>query len=217
MTKQESLLYAISVISTQPQTKTSSEAITILTEMAKSCKYIKWTKETVTEALDKWKVEHNRNPSVTDLFEPDMPKGETIKKLFDMAPSAFLNKYYPREHRKKAQTKYNLTTPNEYKEIFFEQYYKHKPTSSTEYETKRDIGTPSWTTIASHNGVNTWNNLLSLFELKKFPKKTATLNNRNFTITTHNQSYDELSSLLEERNETLKQIAELINKGKNKM
>lgn len=91
MTQQEALYYAISVIEKQPESKAGKSAVNILLKMAKSCKYIKWTKESIIQTLDDWKTKHGRNPSVTDLSEPDMPNGATIKKLFDMKPSAFLN------------------------------------------------------------------------------------------------------------------------------
>jgi hypothetical protein len=55
----------------------------------------KWTKELVFKELNKWKQEHGRNPTVTNLVEPGMPKAITIQKLFDMRASAFLNIYYP--------------------------------------------------------------------------------------------------------------------------
>lgn len=209
MTKQQSLLYAIKILTQQPPTKSTTAAIQVLTKMAASCVYIKWTKESVIIALDKWKSEHNRNPTVTDLSEPDMPKGDTIKKLFNVKPSVFLSKYYPSEQRKTPKTKYNIITPEEYKEIFLEQYHKHKPTSSKQYDNQRDINTPCWTTIALHNGVSTWNNLISKFGVEKYYRKPPEPIKREYTVTTHNISLDRLSDLLEERNKELKKLTNM--------
>lgn len=209
MTRQEALYYAISAIEQQPESEAGKRAIDVLLKMAESCKYIKWTKETVIQALDNWKIEHGRNPSVTDLSEPDMPKGTTIKKLFDMKPSAFLNMYYPREHKKKATTKYDLMSLEEYKSIFVEQYQKHKPTSSKQYDSLRDVSTPSWNTIAIRCGLTTWNELLSFSKVERYSRVSGISQNREYTVTVYNPTYEKMVKLLEEQKEDLAKISKM--------
>lgn len=209
MTQQEALYYAISVIKQQPETKAGNNAIEVLSNMTKSCRYIKWTEETVRQALDDWKAEHNRNPSVTDLSEPEMPKGTTIKKLFDMSPSAFLNIYYPREHPKKSVSKYNLLTEEDYKNIFIKQYQKHKPTSARKYDSLRDKGTPAWTTIILHCGLKTWEELIQFSGVKRYSKISKTYQPREYTVISHNPTYEKLVKLLEEQKEDLAKITKI--------
>ena len=209
MTRQEALHYAIFTLQQQPPSKKRNDAVNILLQMAESCKYIKWTKDNVIQALDNWKAEHGRNPSVTDLSEPDMPKGTTIKKLFDMSPSAFMNLYYPRKQNKKPTNKYNLMLPDDYKKIFVKQYQKHSPTSARQYDALRDKGTPSWTTIIFHCGLKTWSELLSFADVEKCSKSIEDIHNRKFTVISHNPSYEKMVKLIEEQKASLAKISKI--------
>lgn len=160
--RQQSLQIAISAIKQLPETPENTQAIERLEGILSDCKITGtyWTKEKVFEALNKWRDEHGRNPSVTNLSEPGMPPSSTIQRLFDMKGSAFLNIYYPRTTRAESKSKYTVKSEQEWIENFVEQFNKIKPSSASDYNAKREKGTPAWATIAKYLNLSTWHELL---------------------------------------------------------
>ena len=152
---------AIQAIEQLPSSEKNKQAIIRLTNM-KQDKYIHWTKESVFKQLDDWVKTHNRNPTVTNLTETNMPKAVTIQKLFDMKASAFLRIYYPSEKHKANTNKYSIKTKEEWISDFTHQFNKIQPYSAKDYDTKRDKSSPTWLTIARYLNVSTWNELLEL-------------------------------------------------------
>lgn len=151
---------AVDAIKQLPQSPENEQAIERLLNM-KSDRYIHWTREMVKDRLDKWAVEHGRNPTVTNLAEPDMPKAVTIQRLFDMRASAFLNIYYPSGTSKRRNTsRYTVKTEEEWVEDFVRQFNEIKPRSAKDYNAKRDEGTPTWLTIAKYLDLSTWRELV---------------------------------------------------------
>ena len=190
----QALNIAISAINQLPDSEQNKQAIERLENMKKD-KYIRWTKEMVFEQLDKWKSVHNRNPTVTDLVESDMPKVITIKKLFDMRASAFLNIYYPRTANKHSTSKYSIKTKQEWVDNFIEEFNRIQPQSSKDYNAKRDPDSPTWLTIARYLGLSTWGSLLEYTHLK-IPKQDTT---RHYTVTSTSSLYNKLEALLNEK------------------
>lgn len=199
MTHKEALSYAISAIEQLPRSKSGDEAILILDRISESCRYIRWTQESVFEALNQWKKEHGRNPIVSDLSEPNMPKKVTVKRLFNMNPSSFLNLYYPREKKKKPLSKYEGLSKEDHIAIFIAQYQKHKPKSSKEYDLFRDSDTPMWLTVARHCGITKWSELLALTGVERYGRVSDTSTSRSYKVFVHNPSFDKVVELLEER------------------
>ncbi len=158
----EALKIAIEAIKQLPQTNENKQAIERLEGIIADCKImgIYWTKEKVFEVLNKWRDEHGRNPSVTNLMEPEMPPPSTIQRLFDMSGSAFLNIYYPRSDKSKRKNKYSIKTEQEWIEDFVEQFNKIQPVSADDYNAKREKNTPTWNTIARYLNLSTWHELL---------------------------------------------------------
>lgn len=196
----QALEIAISAIQQLPDTEENRQAIIRLSNMKSQDRYIHWTKELVFEYLDKWKIEHDRNPTVTTLTEPNMPKYTTIQKLFNMKASAFLNIYYPSEERKPMTTKYTVKTEQEWIDDFKEQFDKIQPKSANDYNNKRDKSTPTWLTIARYLGVTKWTELIKITKVntKCLQIKEPYLP-RNFTVDSTNSLYNKLERLLEER------------------
>lgn len=156
----EAINIAVSAIKQLPQSPENEQAIERLLNM-KSDRYINWTREMVKERLDKWAAEHGRNPTVTNLAEPDMPKAVTIQRLFDMRASAFLNIYYPSGTSKRRNTsRYTVKTEEEWVEDFVRQFNEIKPCSAADYNAKRAEATPTWLTIARYLGLSTWGGLV---------------------------------------------------------
>ncbi len=201
MTRKEALSYAIQAIEQLPRSEFGDEAIQILNRISESCRYIRWTQESVFEALDQWKKEHGRNPTVSDLAEPDMPKKGTVKRLFDMNASEFLKLHYPKERKKKPQSKYAAFSGEDYLALFIAQYQKHKPKSSKEYDLFRDSDTPMWLTVARHCGITKWSELLVLTGVERYGRVSDTSTSRSYKVFVHNPSFDKVVELLEERKE----------------
>lgn len=200
MTRKEALSYAISAINQLPQSDAGNEAILILTRISESCQYIEWTKEKVFEKLNQWKEEHGRNPTVADLSEPGMPKKATVKRLFNMNPSSFMNLYYPKEKRKPT-AKYAGYTDDDYVAAFKVQYQKIKPKSSKEYDLFREPNTPMWLTVARHCGVTKWSDLLALTEVKRYGRVSDTGKSRSYKVCVSDPSFEKMVELMEERRE----------------
>ncbi|MCM1168195.1 MAG: hypothetical protein NC299_18440 [Lachnospiraceae bacterium] len=160
--RKEALKIAINAIRKLPETYENKQAIERLEGMLEDCKLtgVFWTKEKVLNVLNKWKDEHGRNPSVTNLMEPDMPSPTTIQKLFDMSSSAFLNIYYPRSEKTKRKNKYTTKTEREWVKDFVEQFNKIQPCSADDYNAKRDKTSPTWQTIARYLSLSTWRELV---------------------------------------------------------
>ncbi len=210
MKQKEAIQHAITVIKNHPEELSKNirrDVLDILLKLSKKDNYIKWTKESVEKALQDWKTKNGRNPTVTDLKEINMPKGETFKRIFGMLPATYLRMYYPSANKKKPVTKYSLLSPEEYLNIFITQYNKHKPTSSKEYDKMKDVGTPCWATTAHYCGLQKWLELLDYAKLKKFTRNNPLPIERKFTVTVNSPSYDKMVKLLEEQKEALSKMS----------
>ncbi|MCM1055137.1 MAG: hypothetical protein NC394_06410 [Bacteroides sp.] len=217
MKQKEALRHAIEIVKKHPDDLSPDvrgDVLDILSKLSKKDNYTVWTKESVIKALEDWRDKNGRNPTVTDLKEVNMPKGETFKRLFGMRPATYLGIYYPSMKRKKAVTKFTLISTEEYREIFISQYNKHRPSSSSNYNKLKDSGTPCWSTIAYHCGLKSWSELLDYTKVERVCKKIPLPIERKYTVTVNIPSYDKMSKLLEEQNKVLSGFGKkLINKN----
>lgn len=189
---------AISAIKLLPESEENKQAIIRLNNM-KQDRYINWTKELVFQYLDNWAKEHGRNPTVTNLVEPNMPKATTIQRLFDMKSSAFLNIYYPNNEKKANTSIYSIKTKQEWIDNFIQQFNRIQPKSAKEYDVKREKNTPTWLTIARYLNVATWKELLELTNLDvqclsnqyQFKPKT-----KQYSVNSTSSLYKKLEDLL---------------------
>ncbi len=197
ITTLEAIDIAIEAINQLPDTERNRQAIIRLTNM-KQDKYIHWTKEMVFQQLDKWKEDHGRNPTVTNLAEPNMPKSNAILKLFGMKASAFLNIYYPPENVKLPKTsKYTIRSEQEWIDGFIEQFNSIRPSSCKEYNVKRDKSTPTWLTIARYLNVSTWNELIELTGVDpSCLKNKSQYQTKQYTVDSTSSLYEKLEKLL---------------------
>lgn len=158
----QAIKMAIAAIEQLPETYERKQAVERLEGMINDYKVAGtyWTKEKVFEVLNQWRNEHGRNPTVTNLMEPGMPATTTIQKLFDMSGSAFLNIYYPHEKATKRKNKYSIKSEEEWIKDFVEQFNKIKPSSSSDYNAKRENDTPTWQTIARYLSLSSWQELI---------------------------------------------------------
>lgn len=195
ITRLRAIDIAISAINQLPDSNENRQAVERLLNIKNDCKAIIWTKESVRQALDEWAESHGRNPTVTDLVEPNMPKAVTIQKLFDMKASAFLNTYYTTEKRKPQSSRYSVRSREEWITDFKAQYNSIRPVSAKEYNVKRDNDSPTWLTVARYLGVATWKELLEMTGVRK----PSAENVSHFTVEHTSPAYEKISRLLEKR------------------
>lgn len=187
---------AVSAIKQLPDSIENRQAVERLLNIKSDCKAICWTKESVHQVLDEWAKIHGRNPTVTDLAEPNMPKAVTIKKLFDMKASAFLNIYYPTSIRR-SYGRYTFKSREEWVADFTEQFNRIYPSSAKDYNAKRDKDSPTWLTVARYLNVSTWSELLELTGLSKRTEEKVS----HLTVEHISPAYEKISRLLENRKE----------------
>lgn len=203
MTQREALDLTVEIIKDYEEkvlgkeTNTTQEIISMLLKMKSSAKMINWSKDLVFEVLNEWRDKHGRNPSATDLVEAGMPSSTVIKKVFDMKSSAFLKIYYPREKNKKATTKYSLFTNEDWASIFVEQYEKHKPVTSKEYDTLRDKDTPTWITIARNLNLTRWRELIEYTKVDCNIRESTPIKKEIFIVNSNAPLYEKLAELIE--------------------
>ena len=197
ITRLQAIDIAISAIRQLPDSSQNRQTIERLENIKNDCKAIDWTQETIRKALDDWAVVHGRNPTVTDLAEPNMPKAVTIQKLFDMKASAFLNIYYPSGRSKRNSSRYTVRTKEEWISDFVRQYNSISPASAKEYNAKRDKDSTTWLTIARYLNIATWNELLILTGVKRNVKSDDNI--RRYTVEHSSPSYEKISDLLKKR------------------
>lgn len=195
ITRCQAIDIAVSAIKQLPDSYENRQAVERLLNIKKDSKAISWTKKSVHQALDEWAAVHGRNPTVTDLAEPNMPKAVTVKKLFDMKASAFLNTYYPSEKKKARVGRYSHRTREEWISDFVSRYNSIRPSSAKEYNIRRDKNSPAWLTVARYLGVSTWKELLEITEVSK----KAANNASHFTVEQTSPAYEKISRLLENR------------------
>ncbi|MBP0957032.1 MAG: hypothetical protein J5997_06675 [Oscillospiraceae bacterium] len=197
ITRLQAIDIAISAINQLPDSKENRQAVMRLLNIKKDCKSIIWTKGSVRQALDEWAESHGRNPTVTDLVEPNMPKAVTIQKLFDMKASAFLNTYYSTEKRKTQSSRYSVRSREEWIADFTAQYNAIRPASAKEYDIKRDKDSPTWLTIARYLGVATWKDLLELTGARRGENEAENIS--HYTVEHSSPAYDKITELLAKR------------------
>ena len=144
--------------------KQQQEVLFLLNRMKTKDCYNKWDKESIIECLMKWKEEHGRPPTTTNLREVGMPHAATIQRFFDMTPSVFLKQLFPEliPFHRVVVNEWGFTTDQEWLDCFAEQFNKHicQDMSSKKYDVLRDENTPAWGTIARHCKIVGWLELM---------------------------------------------------------
>ncbi len=195
ITRPKAIEIAIDAISRLPDSNQNRQAIERLINLQNDCKAMNWTARTVHQVLSEWRDSHGRNPTVTDLTEPGMPKAVTIKKIFDMKASAFLNIYYPKENNRQKCSKYTVKPKEEWISDFVAEFNRIKPKSAKDYNAKRDPGSPTWLTIARYLKLSTWKDLLEITGVKKEKSEV----NHTYTVTHYSPAYTRIEELLKDR------------------
>ena len=170
MTTKDALDLAISILEKQATTAELTEAITLLQHLRKRDMVANWSKESIIAALDDWKEQHGRPPTVTNLIEPGMPGANIIQKHFGIRASAFMRGRYPPDNNPVPPiNRYGYKNCDDWISCFREQFLKHcneDGFSSKTYNMLKDKDTPLWMTIARHCGTTKWTKLMELAEVE---------------------------------------------------
>lgn len=165
VTIKKAMEMAIQALHEKEQTDEVQQAIHKLQRLAKRDLVAEWSQESIIEALENWRKEHDGAiPTVTTLVEPGMPGCNIIQKHFGMRASAFLRQQYPPKITPRYKpNRYGFTREQDWLDCFREQFQKHCNTegfSSKTYNTLRDKNTPLWATIAYNVGTSQWGELM---------------------------------------------------------
>ncbi len=170
MTTKDALELAISVLQENPQKAEYLEAIKLLQRLQKRDIVAQWSQETIIAALDNWKDQHGKPPTVTNLIEPGMPGANIIQKHFGVRASALLYRRYPPDNNPAPpKNRYGYITTEDWLACFREQFLKHcteEGFCSKTYNMLKDKDTPLWMTIARHCGTTQWSKLMKLADVK---------------------------------------------------
>ena len=123
-----------------------------------------WSEKTIFDTINQFIVENGRAPSLTDFKSKGLPPHPVIKLRFGMTLREFMNTYYPKSNLCSSKI-YRYKTKEEWKQIFLNEYFEKKPLSANEYNRIREVGTPSWATVAKMFGVTGWLKWLEFCEI----------------------------------------------------
>lgn len=148
-----------------PQRK--ERAIHLLSALEQSDWYKGWDKDSIIKALYDYKERTGIAPTASNLKEHGMPNSVTIRSYFHMSPSLLLKRLFPENNTMenvnlRLSNPFGFETEEAWLNCFVEQFKKHgnEGMSCKKYDVLRDKDTPTWSTIARHCGLSTWNSLL---------------------------------------------------------
>lgn len=190
------------------------EVLYLLNQVKKKDCYTQWNKDSIIEYLQKWRDEHGRPPTTTNLREVGMPHAATIQRYFDMSPSALLKQLFPEliPFHRVVVNEWGFTTEQEWLDCFKEQFNKHlcENMSSKKYDVVRDKDTPTWGTIARHCDIVGWQELMKragVTYLNKNKIKTAKANELKLNM--RSPFLEKVNELNKERDRHLKELYEV--------
>lgn len=167
MTRKEALREAIHIVSNARIGKQrKADIIAGLTLCQQELPFNRWSEAAVFDACDTWVQEHGEL-CMQAFTSPRMPSRAVVRDRFGMTAREFRDRYYPMEARPGCCRKHSVS---EWNERFAEEFLRIRCTSQADYNRRRSRELPVWRTVASMNGVKTWNELLKKLELKTFGK-----------------------------------------------
>ncbi len=118
-----------------------------------------WTDKTIRDRIEQFKEDEGRYPTTTDFKKKGMPPHPVFKHRYKVNLSQWLQENYPvpkitYEERKEKHTK-----------AFVEEYLRLHPSSSDDFDHRRQSGVISWRGLAPYYNVTSWHNLLKTLAL----------------------------------------------------
>lgn len=181
--------------------------------------YVRWTKESIIEALRDYKRRTGRAPTVTNLTETGMPKSVTIQTHCGMKASLFLKQLFP-ENRPTKQAvalrynPYGFETMDDWLECFTIQFTKHiDGMCAKKYNIVRDEGTPTWETIARHCQCANWKELMEKAGVEYSKNKVQNVT-QLYVADAGSPLITKFEKLNEERRQLNQELFEIFGKAK---
>lgn len=78
-----------------------------------------------------------------------------------------------------------LKSSDTYTTEFLREFARLKPCSQRDFDRRRCAGTPSWRTVARHNGLKSWNELVKKYDLAVYKKEPVCGNTVRFKVRVH--------------------------------
>lgn len=180
-----------------------------------------WTKESIIQALNDFKIKNGRAPKTNDLAEYGMPKINTIQSVFHDKPSNVLKQLFPENEKKVLKNRYyknGLVTEKDWLNCFRTQVIKMQKQGKVDskiYNCRRDSNTPTWGTIAAHLGLTTWSDLVFAagFEKQILKSPTAKQLHINSSIS---PSFQIMEKMLEDRRNLNRELYIIMHTKKEK-
>ena len=118
-----------------------------------------WTDKTIRDRIEQFYEDEGRYPTTTDFKKKGMPPHPVFKHRYKVNLSQWLQENYPvpkitYEERKEKHTK-----------AFVEEYLRLLPSSSDDFDHRRQSGVISWRGLAPYYNVTSWHNLLHSLDL----------------------------------------------------
>lgn len=156
MTRKTALQKAISLLSAD---KKNTEICEKLSDILEDMPLINWTDKTIRDRIEQFYEDEGRYPTTTDFKKKGMPPHPVFKHRYKVNLSQWLQENYhvPKityEERKEKHTK-----------AFMEEYLRLRPTSSDDFDRRRQKGIISWRGLAPYYNVTSWHSLLNALNL----------------------------------------------------
>lgn len=164
MTRKTALVTAISVLD-RTTAEDISEVKQKLQDIVDDLPKTNWSKETILDAVEQYRQDHGRYPSIKEFEQKGLPTKRIVEKVFGQSIELVLSEYFPElQLRRKASRKFR--DEQEYWLSFFVEYVKiHPETTNITYNQERPAGSPSWQMIAAMYHLKRWNDLLKWCQL----------------------------------------------------
>ena len=156
MTRKTALQKAISLLSADQK---NTEICEKLGDILEDMPLTNWTDKTIRDRIEQFNEDEGRHPTTTDFKQKGMPPHPVFKHRYKMTLSRWLKENYPTpkityEQRKEKHTR-----------AFVEEYLRLSPTSSDDFDRRRQKGVISWRGLAPYYNVTSWHNLLKTLDL----------------------------------------------------
>ena len=156
MTRKTALLQAISQLS---RDKKNTELCEKLSDILEDMPLTNWTDKAIRDRVDQFCQDEGRVPTTTDFKKKGMPPHPVFKHRYKVNLSQWLQENYPTpkityEERKEKHTK-----------EFVAEYLRLMPSSSDDFDHRRQKGVISWRGLAPYYNVTSWHKLLTVLEL----------------------------------------------------
>lgn len=173
MTRKQAIYQAIQALSALDG---QEETISLLKDIYDELPLIHWSDKSIRDTVEQFIVDNGKVPTVSDFRKKGMPPHPVIKQKYKITLSEWLQENYPAPKPNKNEIYKNRT------QEFIDEYIRLKPTSSDDFNKRKDPKIKTWASIANYNGVKTWCALLEVLSLPSYSRITHTKHRKTFEI-----------------------------------